>query len=64
MVPQNCHPDRSVAQWRDLLFLFQFSCRHFRSPEGAVFPVKYFAQAGCDTTRSKKHLNKKKEISG
>jgi hypothetical protein len=22
MVPQNCHPDRSVAQWRDLLFLF------------------------------------------
>jgi hypothetical protein len=24
---QNCHPDRSVAQWRDLLFLFQFSHR-------------------------------------
>jgi hypothetical protein len=23
LVPkQNCHPDRSVAQWRDLLFLF------------------------------------------
>ena len=22
---QNCHPDRSVAQWRDLLFLFRFS---------------------------------------
>jgi hypothetical protein len=21
MVPQNCHPDRSVAEWRDLLFL-------------------------------------------
>jgi len=21
----NCHPDRSVAQWRDLRFLFQFS---------------------------------------
>jgi hypothetical protein len=21
MVPQNCHPDRSVAQWRDLRFL-------------------------------------------
>src|SRR5580692_9789679 len=20
MVPQNCHPDRSVAKWRDLLF--------------------------------------------
>jgi hypothetical protein len=20
MVPQNCHPDRSVAEWRDLLF--------------------------------------------
>jgi hypothetical protein len=27
MVPQNCHPDRSVAQWRDLLFLFRFSLR-------------------------------------
>jgi hypothetical protein len=24
MVPQNCHPDRSVAQWRDLRFLFRF----------------------------------------
>jgi hypothetical protein len=22
MAPQNCHPDRSAAQWRDLLFLF------------------------------------------
>jgi hypothetical protein len=20
-MPQNCHPDRSAAQWRDLLFL-------------------------------------------
>src|ERR1700733_7696968 len=20
MVPQNCHPDRSVVEWRDLLF--------------------------------------------
>jgi hypothetical protein len=27
MVPQNCHPDRSVAQWRDLLFLFRFFTR-------------------------------------
>src|ERR1700733_6819167 len=27
MVPQNCHPDRSVAEWRDLLFLFRFSRR-------------------------------------
>src|SRR3984885_13814151 len=25
MVPQSCHPDRSVAQWRDLRFLFRFS---------------------------------------
>jgi hypothetical protein len=32
MVPQNCHPDRSVAQWRDLLFLFRFSRRLF-SPD-------------------------------
>src|ERR1700727_1284650 len=31
MVPQNCHPDRSVAQWRDLLFLFRFSRRLFSS---------------------------------
>jgi hypothetical protein len=22
-----CHPDRSEAQWRDLLFLFRFSHR-------------------------------------
>jgi hypothetical protein len=22
-VKQNCHPDRSAAQWRDLLFRFQ-----------------------------------------
>jgi hypothetical protein len=22
---KNCHPDRSVAQWRDLRFLFGFS---------------------------------------
>jgi hypothetical protein len=27
MVPQNCHPDRSAAQWRDLLFLFRLSRR-------------------------------------
>ncbi len=27
MVPQNCHPDRSVAKWRDLRFLFRFSRR-------------------------------------
>src|SRR3984957_7266137 len=32
MVPQNCHPDRSVAQWRDLLLLFRFSRRLF-SPD-------------------------------
>jgi general nucleoside transport system ATP-binding protein len=25
MFRQNCHPDRSVAQWRDLLFPFRFS---------------------------------------
>jgi hypothetical protein len=25
--PQNCHPDRSVAQWRDLLFSLLFSRR-------------------------------------
>jgi hypothetical protein len=25
MIPQNCHPDRSAAQWRDLLFRFRFS---------------------------------------
>src|SRR6202021_57411 len=30
VVPQYCHPDRSVAQWRDLLFLFRFSRRLFR----------------------------------
>jgi hypothetical protein len=22
---QNCHPDRSAAEWRDLRFLFRFS---------------------------------------
>jgi hypothetical protein len=27
-VQQNCHPDRSAAQWRDLRFLFRFSRRH------------------------------------
>jgi hypothetical protein len=30
MVPQNCHPDRSGAQWRDLLFLFRFPHGTFR----------------------------------
>jgi len=24
VVPQNCHPDRSVAEWRDLRFLYRF----------------------------------------
>jgi hypothetical protein len=28
LVPeQKCHPDRSEAQWRDLLFLFRFGLR-------------------------------------
>jgi hypothetical protein len=31
MVPQNCHPDRSVAERRDLRFLFRFSRRLLRS---------------------------------
>jgi hypothetical protein len=27
---QNCHPDRSVAQWRDLLFIYsEVSAAHF-----------------------------------
>src|SRR6202012_5513556 len=29
MFRQNCHPDRSVAQWRDLLFPFRFSHKLF-----------------------------------
>ncbi len=28
VVPQNCHPDRSVAQWRDLRF-----CRNYGRAE-------------------------------
>jgi hypothetical protein len=31
-VQQNCHPDRSAAQWRDLRFLFRFSRRLYSGP--------------------------------
>ncbi len=32
--PMNCHPDRSVAQWRDLLFLVYT----LKPCEGAFWP--------------------------
>jgi hypothetical protein len=35
MVRQNCHPDRSAAEWRDLLFLFRSSRRLFSPVENA-----------------------------
>ena len=43
---QNCHPDRSVAQWRDLLFLFQFSHRLFRA--GLKFGGAALRASGAD----------------
>jgi hypothetical protein len=32
VVPQNCHPDRSVAQWRDLR-----SCRSYGRAEALSY---------------------------
>ena len=35
---QNCHPDRSEAQWRDLLFLSSTSNSHLSYPSPLVIP--------------------------
>src|SRR5580658_4020624 len=43
MVPQNCHPDRSAAQWRDLLFLF----RSHADTEGRTLQQKELVTVGC-----------------
>jgi hypothetical protein len=32
IVQQNCHPDRSAAEWRDLRFLFRFSADSLAPP--------------------------------
>jgi hypothetical protein len=52
IVQQNCHPDRSAAQWRDLLSLFRFSrrlcglVRRNRNPEFAPNDKKGVERCG------------------
>ncbi len=60
---QNCHPDRSAAQWRDLLLLFQFSQRLFRRTLSRASHGSAEFAIGCDITWPPRALNSKASIS-
>jgi hypothetical protein len=52
MVPQNCHPDRSVAEWRDLLFLFRCPTQYPNAPKSDQTNPCQWSQMNCHPDRS------------
>ena len=55
-VQQNCHPDRSVAQWRDLLYLLPILYYSFATGVASFAPVLHSAKGLMVVTGSSRRF--------